>query len=52
MQIRNTVSGILVKMSKSEIKHLFSDYKFVKDEFKITDEMKKDYNEDGFILVR
>lgn len=28
------------------------DYKFVPDDFKITDEMRKDYNEDGFILVR
>ena len=31
---------------------IISDYKFVPDDFKITDEMRKDYNEDGFILVR
>lgn len=28
------------------------DYKFVPGKFKITDEMKKDYDKDGFILVR
>ena len=31
---------------------IISDYKFVPDDFKITDEMRKDYNDDGFILVR